>query len=222
MSTIAKWHKKKWEVSDKKVLDLKALAYSYAQLAENNDSTEGKGMTNKKGLDLFKMSFQSSLHSGAGVDVRKEIDAWKKLVTKSGQFYLNGKKLGPKVRLDKIDISGIKTDNKGRMLYADIKFSFVEYEKKKEESKATDSSATKVTASSSDKEELKNDSVTAAAETEGIAVGSYVKPTVKVDLDGNPVSTDTEAKVTSINGGTVQASVGNSSVKLNKNTISLT
>lgn len=221
MSTIAKWRTKKWVVNKKQIVDLKGLTYSFAQLAQTNDSTEGKGMTNKKGLDLFKMSFQSSLHSGAGVDVRKEINEWKKLVTKTGQFYLNGKKLGPKVRLDRVDISNIKNDNKGRLLYADIKFSFIEYEKEKQKSKATDSSAISVTASSSDKEELKRDSLTINAESKGIAPGDYVRSTAKYDLDGNPVSTDKEAKVQSIKGSIAYVSSGSSSIKLQMSRVTL-
>lgn len=207
MSTIAKWRKRKWVVSSKQIKDFRSLAFTYAQQADNNSSTEGKGMTNEKGLELFQMSFSTTLLAGAGVDVRKEIKEWKKEVTKTGMFYLNGKQFGPKkVRLDKVSVSDIRVDNKGRMLSAVLQFTFIEHDPSRE-SKDTSSSAKEVKASSSDKEELKteNKEVT-EAETEGITVGTYVQSTVKVDLDGNPVSTETTMKVDKVDGGTIHIS----------------
>lgn len=203
MSTIAKWRKRKWVVSTKQIKDFRSLAFTYAQQADNNSSTEGKGMTNEKGLELFQMSFSTTLLAGAGVDVRKEIKEWKKEVTKTGMFYLNGKQLGPKkVRLDKVSVSNINVDNKGRMLQATLQFTFVEYDPKKEK-KDTSSSAKDVKASASDKEELKGEHEATKAETEGIKAGTYVQMTEKVDLDGKPVSTDDTFKVAKVENGSV-------------------
>lgn len=226
MSTIAKWRKKKWKVSSNGIVDLTGLTYSFAQLADNNSSTEGAALSNKKGLELFKLSFNTTLHSGTGINVRKEINEWKALVTKSGQFFLNGKKLGPKVRLDKVSVSDIRTDNKGKMLYAVLQFNFVEYEKKKATNNSTSSSAKNVTASSADKDELKKDSAAVkGAKTTGISTGSYVKPTTKVDLDGNPVSSsdrDRAYKVVEVNDTTVTLQKGLTTSKLGKTSVSLT
>ena len=96
MATMAKWGPKTWAVTPQKVVALEGLAFSYSQVADNNTSTEEKKTTNERGTDLFPLSFTTVLHSGAGVDVRAEIESWKKLVTKVNYFYLGGKKLGPK------------------------------------------------------------------------------------------------------------------------------
>jgi len=98
MATMAKWGSKTWAVSQKKVVALEGLAFSYSQVADNNTSTEEKKTTNERGTDLFPLSFTTVLHSGAGVDVRAEIESWKELVTKVNYFYLGGKKLGPKLQ----------------------------------------------------------------------------------------------------------------------------
>ena len=70
MATMAKWGSKTWAVSQKKVVALEGLAFSYSQVADNNTSTEEKKTTNERGTDLFPLSFTTVLHSGAGVDVR--------------------------------------------------------------------------------------------------------------------------------------------------------
>jgi len=49
------------------------LSFSYAQIADNNTSTEDEQPTNERGTELFSLSFTTTLHSGAGVDVRAEI-----------------------------------------------------------------------------------------------------------------------------------------------------
>jgi hypothetical protein len=219
MSTIAKWRKKKWLISQDEIKEFKSLQFSYAQQAKNNNSTEGKGLTNEKGLDLFKMSFSTTLIAGIGVDIRKEIDSWKQEVTKSGTFYLNGKQLGPKKqRLDKVSVNNIRVDNSGRMLQATLQFSFVEDDPEKEA--ALSESATEVKASKTDKEEL-HTSKTEGLATEGIKTGSYVNSTSKVDLDGNPINTDDTMKVVSTKGGVTTLSGPNGTVSIPHNCVSL-
>ena len=68
------------------------------------------------------------LHSGAGVDVRAEIESWKELVTKVNYFYLGGKKLGPKLQLRKVSVSNVEIDDLGRMRLATLSFEFKEYD----------------------------------------------------------------------------------------------
>ena len=46
MATMAKWGSKTWAVSQKKVVALEGLAFSYSQVADNNTSTEEKKTTN--------------------------------------------------------------------------------------------------------------------------------------------------------------------------------
>ena len=177
MATMAKWGSKTWAVSTKKVVALEGLAFSYKQVADENTSTEEKKTTNERGTELFPLSFTTTLHSGAGVDVRAEIESWKALVTKVDYFYLNGKKLGPKLQLREVSVSSVKLDDKGRMRLATLSFTFKEYEADTTSVKVS-TSALKVKASTSSKSTKKTTNKAAKkAKTRTIKVGDYVKPT---------------------------------------------
>lgn len=177
MATMAKWGPKTWAVTPQKVVALEGLAFSYSQVADNNTSTEEKKTTNERGTDLFPLSFTAVLHSGAGVDVRAEIESWKKLVTKVNYFYLGGKKLGPKLQLRKVSVNNVKLDDFGRMRLATLSFEFKEYDPDTTSVKVS-TSALKVGASTSAKSAKKTENkAVAKAEAKTITVGCYVRPT---------------------------------------------
>ena len=177
MATMAKWGPKTWAVTPQKVVALEGLAFSYSQVADNNTSTEEKKTTNERGTDLFPLSFTTVLHSGAGVDVRAEIESWKKLVTKVNYFYLGGKKLGPKLQLRKVSVSNVKFDDFGRLRLATLSFEFNEYDPDTTSVKVS-TSALKVGASTSAKSAKKTENkAVAKAEAKTITVGCYVRPT---------------------------------------------
>lgn len=177
MATMAKWGPKTWAVTPQKVVALEGLAFSYSQVADNNTSTEEKKTTNERGTDLFPLSFTTVLHSGAGVDVRAEIESWKKLVTKVNYFYLGGKKLGPKLQLRKVSVSNVKIDDMGRMRLATLSFELKEYDPDTTNVKVS-TSALKVGASTSAKSAKKTENkAVAKAEAKTITVGCYVRPT---------------------------------------------
>ena len=177
MATMAKWGPKTWAVSSQKVVALQDLSFSYSQVADNNTSTEEKKTTNERGTDLFPLSFTTVLHSGAGVDVRAEIESWKKLVTKVNYFYLGGKKLGPKLQLRKVSVSNVKIDDFGRMRLATLSFELKEYDPDTTNVKVS-TSALKVGASTSAKSAKKTENkAVAKAEAKTITVGCYVRPT---------------------------------------------
>ena len=177
MATMAKWGPKTWAVTPQKVVALEGLAFSYSQVADNNTSTEEKKTTNERGTDLFPLSFTTVLHSGAGVDVRAEIESWKKLVTKVNYFYLGGKKLCPKLQLRKVSVSNVKLDDFGRMRLATLSFEFKEYDPDTTSVKVS-TSALKVGASTSAKSAKKTENkAVAKAEAKTITVGCYVRPT---------------------------------------------
>lgn len=163
MAIMAEWGPKRWEVSQRKVLALKGLSYSYTQVADNNESTEEKKTTNERGMELFPLNFTTTLHSGAGVDVRSEIESWKNLVTQVYYFYLNGQQLGPKLQLRKVGVSVDQLDDFGRMRVATLSFEFKEYD---EEVNGGSAPPTKTT-----------NTAVAKAATTTIKVGDYVKPT---------------------------------------------
>lgn len=177
MATMAKWGSKKWAVSTKKVVALEGLAFSYSQVADNNGSTEEKKTTNERGTDLMPLSFTTVLHSGAGVDVRAEIESWKKLVTKVNYLYLGGKNLGPKLQLRKVSVSNVKIDDMGRMRLATLSFEFKEYDPDTTSVKVN-TSALNVKASTSAKTAKKQENKQVVkAEKKTIKVGDRVKPT---------------------------------------------
>lgn len=187
MATMAKWGSKTWAVSSQKVLALEGLSFSYTQVADENASTEEKKTTNERGTELFPLSFTTVLHSGAGVDVRGEIDSWKAQVTKVNYFYLNGKKLGPKLQLRKVAVSNVKLDDLGRMRLATLSFEFKEYDADTSSVKVS-TSALNVKASTSSKSQKKTTNTTAKkAAKKTVKVGSYVKPTGKKYATGETI-----------------------------------
>lgn len=177
MATMAKWGAKAWSVSSQKVVALQGLSFSYTQVADNNTSTEEKKTTNERGTELFPLTFTTVLHSGAGVDVRAEIESWESLVTKVNYLYLNGKKLGPKLQLRKVAASDVKLDDLGRMRLATLSFEFKEYDPDTTSVKVN-TSALDVKASTDSKSQVKTDNTAVKqAAKKTISVGSYVKPT---------------------------------------------
>lgn len=187
MATMAQWGSKKWAVSAKKVYALQGLSFSFTQVADNNTSTEEKKTTNERGTDLFPLSFTTTLHSGAGVDVRAEIESWKKLVTKVNYFYLGGKKLGPKLQLRKVAVSNVEVDDLGRMRLAKLSFEFKEYDPDTT-SVPVSTSALNVKASTSSKSQKKTTNTAAKkAAKKTIKVGDYVRPTGKRYATGQTI-----------------------------------
>ncbi len=177
MATMARWGSKSWTVSSQKVLALEGLTFSFEQIADNNTSTEEKKTTNERGTELFPLSFTTVLHSGAGVDVRAEIESWESLVTKVNYFYLGDKRLGPMLQLRKVGVSNVKLDNLGRMRLATLSFEFKEYDNDTSSVKV-DLSAITICADIESKAMKKetNEGVQ-KANTQTIKIGSRVKPT---------------------------------------------
>ena len=187
MAVMAQWGPKKWAVSSDKVLALEGLSFSYTQVADNNSSTEEKKTTNERGTELMPLTFSTVLHSGAGVDVRKEIGSWESLITHVHYFFLGGKQLGHLFQLRKVSVSDVKTDNEGRMLLATISFEFKEYHADTTSVKVS-TSALEVAASYREKSIKKTENVVVKkAETKTIKVGSYVKPTGKKYATGQTI-----------------------------------
>ena len=207
MATMAKWGSKTWAVNSKKVVALEGLSFSHSQVADNNTSTEEKKTTNERGTELFPLSFTTTLHSGAGVDVRAEIESWKALVTKVNYFYLNGKKLGPKLQLRKVAVSNTKLDDLGRIRLATLSFEFKEYDPDTTSVKATSTSALKVKATKSEKKQKKKtNTAVKKAEKKSVKVGDYVKPTGKKYATGQTIPQwvkDRKHKVSQIKGDRV-------------------
>lgn len=189
MATMAKWGPKTWGVSSKKVVALQGLSFSYSQVADNNTSTEEKKTTNERGTELFTISFTTTLHSGAGVDVRKEIESWKALVTKVDYFYLGGKKLGPKLQLRNVAVNDTKIDDLGRIRLATLSFEFKEYDPDTTSVKVSTSALNVKASTSSKSQKKKTNTAVKKAAKKTVKVGSYVKPTGKKYTTGQTIPT---------------------------------
>lgn len=177
MATMAQWGPKTWAVSSNKVVALEGLSFSYTQVADNNTSTEEEKTTNERGTELFPLNFTTVLHSGAGVDVRAEIESWERLVTQVNYFYLGGKRLGPALQLRKVSVGSVKLDDLGRMRLATLSFEFKEYEHATS-SAPVSTSALNVKASTASKSQKKTENkAVKKAENKTVKVGAYVKPT---------------------------------------------
>lgn len=187
MALMARWGPKTWEINSKKVVALEGLKFSYTQVADNQTSTEDKKTTNERGTELFPLSFSTTLHSGAGVDVRAEIESWEKLVTKVNYFYLNGKKLGPKLQLRSVDVDVQYADDFGRIRLAVLSFEFKEYDPDTTSVKVS-TSALNVKASTSSKSQKKTtNTAVKKAVKKVIKVGDYVRPTGKKYATGQTI-----------------------------------
>jgi len=138
---MAKWRGKKWVVSSKKIASIENLSFAYQKKSDND------------AMEAFSLSFSTTLHSGAGVNVRAEIESWSKLVTKTDYFYLGGKKLGPKLQLHSVSVTDATIDDFGRMRLATLDFTLKEKEKATPAADGT--SAVNVGAQTSDKAEKK-------------------------------------------------------------------
>lgn len=190
MATMAKWGTKEWSVGSKQVVALEGLSFSFTQVADNNTSTEENKTTNERGTELFPLRFTTTLHSGAGVDVRAEIESWQKLVTQVNYFYLNGKRLGPKLQLRQVSVDVKHLDDLGRMRLAVLSFEFKEYDDATTSVKV-DTSALDLEASTSEKDQNKIPNTGVQdAEVQTFKVGDYVRITGVAYCNGNRIEDD--------------------------------
>ena len=127
MSEQAKWRNKIFGVSEDAIKVIKDLALSYSIKAETNDDLEYTPATNERGREPVPLSFAVKLDNVAGIDVRKEIEDWEGLVEKTGFFYLAGRRLGPFLQLQNVDVSVSILDDFGNIRSAELALSFLEH-----------------------------------------------------------------------------------------------
>lgn len=178
MSIIASWKTATFEVSRNRAVSIQDLSLSYVlKESKQNKKQSKKHSTTKKGLEPVSMNFTTSLCANAGVNIRKEMEAWKKLVGEVDYIKIGGKKFGPKMKLKKVSISKVLIDDAGRFRVADLSMEFEEYKKKKKKKKVK-SSAKKVKGSKAYKKtkKKKNKKLQAAkTKKKTIVTGKYVK-----------------------------------------------
>ena len=138
MATMAKWGKKTFSISSKKVMGITDLETTYALKSDTNTDTKKKKKKNKRGKDLQPISFTVHYVRAAGLkDVRSEVTSWNALIGKTNTLYVYGKRFGAsKMMLESASASNIITDNKGIFLEATVTLNFIEVASKKSKSKS--------------------------------------------------------------------------------------
>lgn len=127
MQYLAKWGPKGFLVSPNKVVPFDGFSTSFELKKDSKNDTSGTAPTNTRGLELVKMSFETTYLIAAGVDPRAQIEEWKSLIGNSYPLILGGKKFGPdKMMLSSVSASDFLFSNTGKMLRAKVALSFQE------------------------------------------------------------------------------------------------
>lgn len=177
MAKMAKWKGKTFQVSRKSVTAIEGMSVTYA-LKENeaNKKKEKKHASKKKKLDPIEITIQTTLNANAGVNVKKEIKSWKKLIGSIDYIKIGGEKFGPKMQLKKVSVSNIVIDDRGRFRAAEMSLNFQQYKKNKQKT-AVKSSAKKVKGSKdykSTKSKKNKKLQQAKKKKKSVSKGSYI------------------------------------------------
>jgi hypothetical protein len=128
MAIMAQWNGKSWEVSKKRIAALNGISASVKLQTENNSDAAGSPATKTKALELQNLSFDFTLGSAAGVDVRSEYESWIALLGETAPFFLGGRRFGPaNVMLTGVSLDNTVLDDFGRILQGNIAISLTEY-----------------------------------------------------------------------------------------------
>lgn len=128
MEYLAKWGNKGFLVNPSKVVPLLSLKTGFARKADTNEDTSGTPPTNTRGLELQTITLETRYLAGLGVDPRDQIEDWKKQFGKRYPLYVNGRQFGPDLlELDKVDITDVVLDNRGKFIRVDLMVTLVEY-----------------------------------------------------------------------------------------------
>lgn len=178
---IAVFKNKTFQVSSKKVYTFDGLTWGGDIQAEAQDKLNSKPSTYIKGIGLNNMSFEISLKSSLGINVRSEIEQWEAIKNslQAAIFILGTKPLGPnKWLLKSTNTSDILINNKGELIQATIKLDFEEF--------IRPGSAEASEASKSSKSKSATKSKSKAAVNTNIAPSNYIyKPPTKTQQTRN-------------------------------------
>lgn len=124
----AKWGNKGFLVDPTKIVPLTGLSTGFSRKADTNNDTSGTPPTNTRGLELQTIQLQTTYLAAAGIDVRAQIDDWKKQFGLQFPLEINGKQFGPKLlELESVSFPNIEVDNAGRFLRMECDITLVEY-----------------------------------------------------------------------------------------------
>lgn len=115
-STImAKWGKKKWRISSKKLNPIGEISYT---MPYDSDADE-------KGKRSVKVPY--TVYKEFGVDVDTEINDWYRLLGSINGLYIGKKRFGPaKLKLTDVSVASIHVSDGGVVRSASFSLSFTE------------------------------------------------------------------------------------------------
>lgn len=124
----AKWGNKGFLVDPSKIVPLTGLSTGFSRKADTNNDTSGTPTTNTRGLELQTIQLSTTYLAAAGIDVRAQVDDWKKQFGLHYPLEINGRQFGPKLlELESVSFDGIELDNAGRFLRMECSITLVEY-----------------------------------------------------------------------------------------------
>lgn len=161
MTIQAQFNDIKWEISDKKIMTIKSLSYTFGVKTE---APQGSGKNDKvivKGYKKDSLTAAYHLDSACGVNPEQEQQKAEKLIGVKDTFILGGKRFGPaKTMLMKVKPSNTVYSPSGMILSMDITLTFGEPEEEKEkktaQKKKTVKSKLSIAINSNDADKKKN------------------------------------------------------------------
>lgn len=151
-----------WKVASDCIKDFSDFSTGYELDAENNTAVEGSPLYTERGLKKQSLSFSSNLNAHLGIDVRTDIESWKRWIGQTGILKIGGTTYGPNWLLTKVKVASTQIDSRGRFISAKLTFTFEENDEKLNDSiivaaeEANAESAVNVGCSATDKAKLKS------------------------------------------------------------------
>ena len=127
MGYLAQWGPKGFLVSPTKIVPLNDFSTTVAIKADSENDTSGTDPTNTRGLEPQVISLSTIYLRAAGVDPRGQFDEWSSLVGAAHPLLIEGKRFGPpKMQLTQVSLSGVKFNDNGIMLSAEVSITLTE------------------------------------------------------------------------------------------------
>lgn len=113
--TMAKWGKKRWKITAKKINPINEMSYSM-----NYNTDEGK-------KEKRTLTIPYDVYREFGVNIQVEINDWYRYLGCSAPLYLGKKRFGPrKLKLTGVSVSEIRVTDTGTVRSASIELDFAE------------------------------------------------------------------------------------------------
>lgn len=125
----------KWEISEKKLMGIDSMSYSFGVNTETKSSSGGNDKVVLKGYKADGITLTYKANRSCGVDPEQELKKAENLLGRKGTFILGSKKLGPiKTMLMSVKPSNQLYNDEGVMIEQTITLTFGEPDEQKSKS----------------------------------------------------------------------------------------